>query len=78
MDTKPIPIYIPQITYTHFGTYKIHYVSAHEVQPETIYLVCLDFDGASEIFDMEPKNAVHFTPSGPRPKISIQTSNTIV
>jgi len=39
MDTKPTPRYIPQITYTHFATYKVDYVSAHGVQPGTKCLV---------------------------------------
>jgi len=78
MDTKPTPGYIPQITYTCFGTYKVDYVSAHGVQPGTTCLVRWDFDGPSEILDIEPNNPVRFTPSSPRPKISTQTANTIV
>ena len=78
MDTKPTPGYIPQITYPHFEKYKVDYVSAHGVQPGTTCLVRWDFDGPSEILDIEPNNPVRFTPSSPRPKISTQTSNTIV
>ena len=32
MDTKPTLVYIPQITYSRFGTYKVDSVSAHGVQ----------------------------------------------
>ena len=78
MDTKPLPEYIPQITYTRFGTYKVDYVSAHGVQPGTTCLVRWDFDGPSEILEIEPNNPVRFTPSSHRPKTSTQTSTTIV
>jgi len=78
MDTKSTPGYIPQITYTGFGTYKVDYVSTHGVQPGTTCLVRWDLDSPSEILDMEPNNSVRFTSSSPRLKISTQTSNTII
>jgi len=78
MDTKPTPGYIPQITYTPFGRYKIDYVSAHGVQPGTTCFVRWNFDSPSEILDIEQNNLVRFTLSSPRPKIWTQTSNTIV
>jgi len=78
MDTKPLPEYIPQITYTRFGTYKVDYVSAHGVQPGTTCLVRWDFDGPSEILDIQPNNPVRFTLSSHGPKTSMQISTTIV